>query len=100
MKYRPRRPLTPKAHSFFIVGPIAPWTSRKASAHPSSLILLIVSSLRFLLATALLLFRGIATAAPPKATCTFDDHGLTSLSYGGVEFLKNGTLRLNTVWFS
>ena len=59
-----------------------------------------VTSLRLLAVAALLLLPGVATAAPPKATCTFDDHGLASLSYGDFQFIKNGTPHVSKVCFS
>ena len=59
-----------------------------------------VSTLCSLLAVVLFLVCCVATAAEPKAACTFDDHGLATLSSGDTQFLKSGALRISNVFFS
>jgi hypothetical protein len=56
--------------------------------------------LRFLVIVALALSCGAAFADAADATATFDDNGLVTLSYGGVQFLKNPALHVSVVNFA
>ena len=59
-----------------------------------------MTPLRLLLVVASLFICGIATAAAPKVTGTFDDHGLTGLSYDAFQFIKAGEPRISNILFS
>jgi hypothetical protein len=59
-----------------------------------------VTSLRFLPGAALFLLCCAATAATPKAACTFDENGLVTLSYGDAQFIKSSLPRIDAVYFA
>jgi hypothetical protein len=47
-----------------------------------------------------MLIGSIAMGAPPQAACTFDDRGLTSLSYGDAQFLERSSPNIVNVSFA
>ena len=59
-----------------------------------------MTSLRRLLVATLLVIHCVAAAAPPKVACTFDEHGLASLSCDGVQLLKSSTPIIGWVNFA